>query len=238
MKRRPQQFPAEDGTGAPSPADAEAVLRIKVWLIGISPMVWRRVLVPAAFTLRELHGVIQVAIGWEGIHLFQFCLRAVRYGSWELSASSPDVTLAALRLRKGARFIYEYDLNIPWRHEIRIEDRLRPDAGKIYPICAAGDGACPPEDRGGPDAFVAHRHDIVSLDGREDLATMAEIIGDITRERRLEILDDEETRWRLEQAIERSQARERAQGKPFSRRTVNARLGCGEHREIMHQQSC
>jgi len=57
-------------------------------------MVWRRVLVPATFTLRELHGVIQVAMGWEGIHLYQFHLRAACYGSWELSASSPDVTLA------------------------------------------------------------------------------------------------------------------------------------------------
>jgi hypothetical protein len=26
-------------------------------------MVWRRILVPTAFTLRELHGVIQVAMG-------------------------------------------------------------------------------------------------------------------------------------------------------------------------------
>jgi hypothetical protein len=64
-------------------------------------MVWRRVLVPTTFTLRELHGVIQVAMGWEGIHLYVFLLRAARYGSWELSASSPDVTLAALRFRKG-----------------------------------------------------------------------------------------------------------------------------------------
>ena len=236
MKRRPKQTPVEDSGGVPSATAAEVVLQIKVWLIGISPMVWRRVLVPAAFTLRELHGVIQVAMGWEGIHLFQFCLRAVRYGSSELSASSPDVTLAALQLRKGARFIYEYDLNISWRHEIRIEDRLEPDAGKTYPICAAGDGACPPEECGGPAAFMAHRHDILSLDGREDLATMAEIIGDITRERRLAILDEEETRWRLEQAIERSQMRGRAQGRPFSRRTVNACLGRGEHRELMHQQ--
>ena len=70
-------------------------------------MVWRRVLVPNTCTLRELHGVIQVAMGWEGIHLYQFCLRAARYGSWKLSASSPEVTLAALRLRKGARFTYK-----------------------------------------------------------------------------------------------------------------------------------
>jgi hypothetical protein len=180
VKRRPQQFPAEDSGGAPLLAGAEAVLQINVWLIGISPMVWRRVLVPAAFTMRELHGVIQVAMGWEGFHLFQFCLRAVRYGSSELSAWSPDVTLAALQLRKGARFIYEYDLNIPWRHEVRIEDRLVSEAGKPYPICAAGNGACPPEDCGGADAFVEHRDDILSLDSRDDIATMAEIIGDIT----------------------------------------------------------
>jgi len=32
-------------------------------------MVWRRVLVPSTCTLGELHGVIQVAMGWEGIHL-------------------------------------------------------------------------------------------------------------------------------------------------------------------------
>jgi hypothetical protein len=30
-------------------------------------MIWRRVLVPTTFTLRELHGVIQVAMGWEGV---------------------------------------------------------------------------------------------------------------------------------------------------------------------------
>ena len=29
-------------------------------------MVWRRLLVPDTYTLRELHGVIQVAMGWEG----------------------------------------------------------------------------------------------------------------------------------------------------------------------------
>jgi len=45
-------------------------VQIKLWLLGISPMVRRRVLVPNACTLRELHGVIQVAMGWEGIHRF------------------------------------------------------------------------------------------------------------------------------------------------------------------------
>jgi hypothetical protein len=80
-------------------------------------MIWRRVQVPVSMTLRELHGVIQVAMGWEGVHLFQFMLRARRLGSLELAARSPDVPLSELRLRVGARFRYEYDLNIPWEHE-------------------------------------------------------------------------------------------------------------------------
>jgi hypothetical protein len=117
-----------------------SVVQIKVWLLQLSPMVWRRVLVPSSCTLRELHGIIQAAMGWEGLHLYQFHLRAVRYGSCELSASSPEVTLAALHLRKGARLTYEYDLNIPWRHEIRVEDYIAAEPDKPYPRCT---GAAP-----------------------------------------------------------------------------------------------
>ena len=199
-------------------------------------MVWRRVLVPSTCTLRELHGVIQVAMGWEGIHLYQFCLRSRRCGPWELSASSPDVTLAALRLRKGARFAYEYDLNIPWRHEVRIEDHLPAEPGQVRPVCTGGNGACPPEDCSGPAGFMAGRDAMLSLDALEDLDTMTEILGQVVLERRTELLDDEDTRWRLEDAVERSKARERAQGRPFFRRTVNGRFRQGEHLDLMHQQ--
>ena len=83
-------------------------------------MVWRRLVVPSSCTLRELHGTIQVAMGWESIHLFEFCLRAARYGSRELSASSPNVALAELQLREGARFTYEYDLNVPWEGSVAL----------------------------------------------------------------------------------------------------------------------
>ena len=194
-------------------------------------MVWRRILVPTALTLHELHGVIQVAMGWEGI------LRAERYGSWELSTSSPDITLAALRLRKGARFIYDYDLNIPWRHEVRIEDRLEPDARKTYPVCTAGDGACPPENCGGPESFMDDRDDRFSFDALEDLDTMVEVLQQVALKDGSEPLPpDQETSWRLEGALERAKAREEAQGRPFSRRQVNASFRAGEHLDLMHQQ--
>ena len=235
MKRRPRSPLAKENPRPPA-VGADAILQIKVWLVGISPMVWRRVLVPTTFTLRELHGVIQVVMGWEGIHLYDFHLRAARYGSWEVAASSPDVTLAALRFRKGERFVYEYDLNIPWRHEVRIEDRLEPEAGKTYPLCASGDGACPPEDCGGPESFMAARDDRFSFDALEDLDTMTEILRQVVLEDRPEVLDDQNTRWQLEEALERAKAREEAQGRPFSRRKVNACLRDDEHHNLMHQQ--
>lgn len=199
-------------------------------------MVWRRLLVPSGCTLRELHGVLQVAMGWEGIHLYQFCLRARRLGSCELSASSPDVTLTSLRLRQGARFTYEYDLNIPWRHELRIEDHLAADLGEAYPRCIGGSGACPPEDCGGPEGYMASLDEVTSLNALEDMNTMVEVLRAVVLERRPEVLDDE-TRWQLERAVERSRARDHAQGQPFSRRLVNARLRRGEHLELMHHRA-
>ena len=69
----------------------------------MAPTAIPRVLVPSSFTLRESNGVTQVATDREGIHLYDFHLRAARYGSFEVGAPSPDVTLATLRFREGER---------------------------------------------------------------------------------------------------------------------------------------
>jgi hypothetical protein len=98
----PKRAPSE-----PEAPDPSEILQFRIWLLGISPMIWRRIQVPASLTLRELHGVIQLAMGWEGIHLFQFTLRARRFSSLELAARSPDVSLSELCLRVGARFRYD-----------------------------------------------------------------------------------------------------------------------------------
>lgn len=36
---------------------------MKVRLLGLSPMVWRRVLVSETMSMRELHGVLQAVMG-------------------------------------------------------------------------------------------------------------------------------------------------------------------------------
>jgi Plasmid pRiA4b ORF-3-like protein len=53
----------------PSESSAAYVLRLKIQLLEVSPMIWRRVLVPASYTLEELHGVIQVAMGWQSLRM-------------------------------------------------------------------------------------------------------------------------------------------------------------------------
>ena len=73
-------------------------------------MIWRRLLIPEDYTLHQLHGVVQVAMGWEGYHLFEFKIRAVDYTSPYLQGASPDISLAQFRFRKNAKFIYAYDM--------------------------------------------------------------------------------------------------------------------------------
>ena len=104
--------------------------QLKIHLLGISPMIWRRVLVSSSITLRELHGILQVAMGWDGIHLFQFDIRAVDYGSWELHAASPDIPLSGFGFRRNDRLSYIYDMGDYWKHEVRVEAILDADLKK------------------------------------------------------------------------------------------------------------
>ena len=48
------------------------IYQMKVSLARISPMIWRRFLVPSDLSLYGLNRVIQVLMGWEDYHLHQF----------------------------------------------------------------------------------------------------------------------------------------------------------------------
>jgi Plasmid pRiA4b ORF-3-like protein len=59
----------EPGTSLP-------VYQLRVVLRGISPLIWRRLLVPGDTTMAGPHGVLQVAFGWSGDHLHCFTVHA------------------------------------------------------------------------------------------------------------------------------------------------------------------
>jgi hypothetical protein len=46
------------------------IIQLKVRRLGVGPMIWRRVMIPITMTLHELHEVLQIAMGWEGIHMY------------------------------------------------------------------------------------------------------------------------------------------------------------------------
>jgi hypothetical protein len=67
------------------------------------------------------------------------------------------VRLDGLSLRRLERFLYEYDFGDGWMHDLRLEATLKIDPRKTYPVCVAGKRSAPPEDCGGPSAFMANR---------------------------------------------------------------------------------
>ncbi len=149
------------------------IYQLKVVLLGISPMIWRRLLVSSDSTLADLHYTLQIAMGWEDIHLHHFIIHGKQYGITQpggiiFSDSARVVKLATLGFRVKERFIYEYDFSIHpamgawrywWRHEMRVEAILTPQTNQIYPVCVGGKGVCPPEDCGGPWGFMEKKQD-------------------------------------------------------------------------------
>ena len=57
-----------------------AVYQLRVVLCGVSPLVWRRLLVVSTTSLGELHEVLQDAFGWSGERLHRFLL----YMAWPM----------------------------------------------------------------------------------------------------------------------------------------------------------
>lgn len=214
----------------------ERILQLKVRLIGISPMIWRRMLVPVSVSLRELHGILQVAMGWQGIHLYHFEIHAVRYGSFELHAANPDIALDQLGLRRGSKFHYIYDMGDHWDHEVRVEAVDARQAKKSYPVCIGGSGVCPPEDCGGVEGYVARREEAQGYDAWLDMETMTEFLQDIVAaddpSRSVsDFLSDD-----VEMAMERTAARKPYLDGKFSRGSVNKQFRAGAHHALMHQQ--
>jgi len=134
-------------------ATPQDVVHLKVSLRGITPPVWRRLLVPARTTLAQLHSAIQVAFGWENYHLHGFTVHGEEYGpqdpDGEMDVRSEGIALAKLGLKAKTKIRYEYDFGDCWVHDITVEKILVSEVPLVAPVCFGGKRACPPEDCGG-----------------------------------------------------------------------------------------
>lgn len=140
------------------------VYQFKITLLGINPPIWRRIQVPESYTFYDLHVAVQDAMGWQDYHLHRFEIREKKAEGKAVIMESPfteldfdgeevlmttEVPLKLFFKKPMDRALYVYDYGDNWQHEILLE-KIEPKASKQkYPVCLAGERACPPEDCGG-----------------------------------------------------------------------------------------
>ncbi|MDP2857979.1 MAG: hypothetical protein Q8P50_08385, partial [Bacillota bacterium] len=153
-----EQVPYQANTPKP------VAVRLRVSLKGVSPPIWRRLLVPSDITLHGLHQVIQRAASWTDSHLYEFRIGGQRYGvpdpdsGWYgMEYIRSKKTLLKDVARPGKRFTYLYDFGDSWEHEVFVEDIEVVSEPLTHAECTDGKRAFPPEDCGGTPGY----HDLL-----------------------------------------------------------------------------
>ncbi|MGH3865283.1 MAG: plasmid pRiA4b ORF-3 family protein [Pseudonocardiaceae bacterium] len=163
--------------GEPEPGDP--VHRITVTLADVTqPRVWRRLLIPTAMPLSQLHGVIQTAMGWQDYHLHSFTDGRRTYGPPDPELEFIDersVRFGDLDVEDGP-IGYTYDYGDGWEHEIVVEAVGVAEPGECYPRCVDGEGACPPEDCGGSPGYE-HLREVLADPGDDEHDDMVTWLG-------------------------------------------------------------
>ena len=140
------------------------VLQFKITLQNITPLIWRRIQISNQCTFWGLHVAIQDAMGWTDSHLHEFKVINPATGKKEyIYIGIPDdegedvhPMLAGwevkvehyMRSEANQKMFYLYDFGDSWEHLIEFEGEHDKQIDK-YPVCLAGERACPPEDVGG-----------------------------------------------------------------------------------------
>jgi hypothetical protein len=143
--------------GMAQPGDP--VLQLRVTLAGVDdPPVWRQVVIPAGYTLDRVHDALQVTMGWQDSHLHLFRIAGREYGPTYVDDELETLDEKQFRIgdlvKTGDLADYEYDFGDGWEHELVVEASAVADTATVYPGCTGGEGACPPEDCGGPGGFA------------------------------------------------------------------------------------
>lgn len=157
------------------------VLQIKITLCGIEPAIWRRLRVRSDITLEQLHDIVQIAMGWQNMHLHLFSLRGREYGRSgpKLGGSIYNEREAVLGelVDEGERILYVYDFGDDWNHELEIEAVRQVGPNERLPCCIGGARACPPEDCGGPPGY-AHLLEALAEPENPEHAELLNWLGD------------------------------------------------------------
>jgi hypothetical protein len=116
--------------------------------------------VPTSITLKVLHDIIQVVMGWFDYHLWEFTIGKQRYGlpmddDW---GTEPRADAGKVRLREVLKprktvIDYMYDFGDGWEHRLTLTDIRAGKPSVSYPRYIGGERNGPPEDCGGIPGF-------------------------------------------------------------------------------------
>ena len=140
------------------------IARLSVEIDDVSPRVVRIVEVPVDIRLDDLHFVLQIAIGWQNGHPFEFRIGDNAWGQSDRDAGidrtpAEQSTLDDI-LAVGATFKYDYVLGEDWEHIVTLLS-LGPAMPDVrYPHLVSAEGRCPPADIGGPVGYETYLHSI------------------------------------------------------------------------------
>ena len=143
---------------SPEQAKPYSVYQVRVSLDSTDPAVWRRIQIPSYTTLRKLHRIVQLVMGWQDCHLHEFIIDGINYGEEDPEyddfhqVDERIVRLSEVIKGVGTEFLYRYDFGDSWWHSLVVEKILSPE-DRYYPTCTAGERACPPEDCGGTEGY-------------------------------------------------------------------------------------
>ena len=134
------------------------IARLRIGLADMPRPVMRRIEVPLAIHLDDLHLVFQQAMGWENRHPYEFRGgEDIAYGlvapkrRYNRRRSASEATLADIcrHLSRNLTFEYTYDFRDEWVHRVKLQGIGEADPERTYPFLLSATRRCPPEDCGG-----------------------------------------------------------------------------------------
>ena len=161
--------PSKAAANDTSAADSfNQICTVRIELLDTDPLIWREVHVPTSITLKVLHDIVQITMGWLDQHLWEFKIDGRIYGlpmddDW---GTAPRTDAIKVRLRevlkpRKTNVEYLYDFGDSWEHRITVT-KIRPGLpGVSYPHYIAGEWDCPPENCGGVPGYY-HMHDALA----------------------------------------------------------------------------
>jgi Plasmid pRiA4b ORF-3-like protein len=136
------------------------IARLIVEIDDVTPRVVRVVEVPADIRLDDLHFVLQIAIGWQNGHPFEFRIGESVWG--QQGHDTDDSLLPAERatladiLSRGSTFAYDHVLGEDWQHTVTLVSGGAAQPDMRYPNLVSAEGRCPPADIGGPIGYETY----------------------------------------------------------------------------------